>query len=455
MKTFGFVTHLRTYVLFNNELERVFWSLIGIISSMTILEQIYKMLMGPTSLVVSPLFLLSPRGRMRFFERFGSWGSLPGELSWFHGASLGEVKGLLPLVRTLTPHLEGTLLTATSAPALHLAGDDVSLTRLLPFDSRWWLSRALARSRIRLFVSTETELWPTLTYMLSQNGVPLYHVNARISEYTFPRYYKVRRLIVDVLHRYKRIYVSDEASMDRFSGLGVASDILTLVGNTKYDAVPKFSYPFSREPMRRKWWKATDVSDNDIVVTLGSLRPGEEEHWFPAIVKLLRRYPRLKVVVAPRHNEKIDYFKDALTRFGLSYALLSQVLTSSNSVSSPILLLDISGYLEDAYALSSLAFIGATLVDIGGHNPLEACAYGTPVVVGPHHSVIKEVVQRLVSARVCTVVTGCNDIERLVELAHRNDGSEVEVRQRTRDTWLSFQGVAKKIVDDIVSIERL
>src|SRR5690606_25742228 len=147
-----------------------------------------------------PLFLFSERGRSRLAERFGAWNLKEKKVIWFHGASYGEISGILPLlerVRREYPTLR-TLVTATSVTGLKLAENKANHVRLLPFDSAVWLAHATDGIEIKTLIITETELWPGLITYLHKKGVPVYIINGRLRDSAYPKYklfrYFLRRI---------------------------------------------------------------------------------------------------------------------------------------------------------------------------------------------------------------------------------------------------------------------
>lgn len=365
---------------------------------------LYHLLGLLVSLLLAPLFLLTARGRRHFGHRLGGWHLKTGRYLWLHGASAGEVTGLLPLVHRLRrefPELK-LLLTATSTTGLDQGAQFVDETRLLPFDHPLWIERALGGVRLAGVVIAETEIWPALLQVLRDRDVPVWFVNCRISDHTVAHYRWFRPLLGPLLNTGRSFLVSNEIAATRFEALGVLPRKLQVVGNMKYDRLPSFAAQSEREQYRAGFLFRPSLP----VVVLGSLRPGEEEFWFPPLAECQEK---IDIIVAPRHKEKVEYFEAALRKAGIEYTLRSRSGAATGCV-----VLDTFGELERCYALADLAFIGATLVPIGGHNPLEAAAYGVPVVVGPYTSNISDVTDSLRSAGGVFEVRSSADVRALL-----------------------------------------
>jgi 3-deoxy-D-manno-octulosonic-acid transferase len=180
------------------------------------------------------------------------------------------------------------------------------------------------------------------------------------------------------------------------------------------------------------------------VITLGSVRPGEEAWWFDALMALKERGLAAKMIVAPRHAEKFSYFADRIASLGLPFARWSEI-NSWSSVDHDILLLDTMGKLEDAYAVADLAFVGATLVDIGGHNPMEPAMYAAPVVVGPYTSVVRDVVDDMRSLGGIVEVRDAASILRALERAAQRDPLMRQIGEKGQRVWEQHRGAAERI----------
>lgn len=411
-----------------------------------ILSRAYAVSVTAAAPLVAAGLACSARGRRRYAERFGAWGEVPRSEWWMHGASVGEVQGLLPLigeVRARHPQ-ESILLTSTSPTGLDRAGESVNTKRLLPIDVPWCVRRAISSVETKRFVLAETELWPVLLHELLVRGIPCHIVNGRISDYTLRRYQMLRSVFSPLLERVSSVCVASETQRDRYRALGVRPDAIHVTGHTKYDSAPKVGEEVSRGELRRQFFGEVDTDTP--IVTLGSVRPGEESVWLEALHALHRQGKRVKVILAPRHMEKVSYFSDVLRKSGLSWARWSE---RQSGASNDILLLDVMGRLEEAYAVASLAFVGGTLVDIGGHNPLEAAMYGVPVVVGPYTSVISDVLDDMRSAQSLTELQVGENVLPLLGRVVSGDPALREAGERGHRVWSHHRGAAHRVASVI------
>lgn len=391
------------------------------------------------------LLALSPRGRLRWLERWGRWEIKGGSYIWFHGASAGEVAGLLPLIKALKAEGEENpvLVTATSVTGLDMAASVTEHRHLLPFDSSLWYSSIFRKITPRVVVISETELWPGLYSELKRRKIPLVLVNSRISDATFPRYIKLKPLLRQMLSIPTAICVGDSISRERFCALGAAEERVFITGNTKYDV----ELASGEGEIKRQFW-----NDDIPVILLGSIRPEEDKVWFPALKESLQKGERFHLIVAPRHQEKFEYFAQLLKgEFG-EFDRRSTLLATESSPRSDILLLDTFGELRRLYSLADLSFIGASLVPIGGHNPLEASMYGSYVTMGPHYHVVREVMDELQEAEAGEIVNSKEEVELLLTRFFKNRAEFQSKGAKGHAVWKRHKGASSRVLSHVKSV---
>jgi 3-deoxy-D-manno-octulosonic-acid transferase len=399
--------------------------------------------------IVAIALLASARGRRRLAERFGEWGDLGRVAWWLHGASVGEVQGLIPFIDQIRADSPGAriLLTATSPTGLERGVSRVDITRLLPIDAPLVVRRALTRVSCDRVVISETELWPTLLLELLRADKPIHIINGRISDYTFGWYRRLSGVFLPLLQRCKSISVPDSEQYQRFVALGVDAGRLHITGHTKYDTAPRYSTKedgiCSTGSLREFFFPS--IGGATPILVLGSIREGEEQVWFSALKRIWHAGAKLNVIVAPRHAERFGFFWEQLQELGQRVARWSSGdagLRNDHNV----LLLDTMGLLEQAYAASDLAFVGATLVDIGGHNPLEPAMYSVPVVVGPYTSVIREPVSRMRERGGIIEVRNSSDVYNWLCQVQSNKECLRDVGRAGFGVYSEYRGAADRVL---------
>ncbi|MDE2038483.1 MAG: 3-deoxy-D-manno-octulosonic acid transferase [Elusimicrobia bacterium] len=339
-------------------------------------------------------FLLSSRRsalkglRAELPERLGRPALPPGlgnERVWLHCASAGEVNAAAALVRELSRRGKAVLLTATTAAGRERARalEGVAAAFLAPLDCGPAVSSFLSRAKPGLLLVVETELWPRMLEASLRRGLPCAVVNARMSPRSFKGYRLLSPLLRPLLGRLSLVAAQSEEDARRFRALGAAR--VEVIGNMKYDApLPAASLEAQARFSLLRW-------EGRAVFCAGSTHAGEEEALLDAFAALegeLKPSPRL--ILAPRHLERAQELARLLERRGLAFCRWS-----APDPAARILLLDELGALAALYALSDIAFVGGTLVPVGGHNLLEPALAGLPVLFGPHTEHQAETARRL------------------------------------------------------------
>lgn len=412
-------------------------------TTMSILKKIYSAVTLVGSVALIPIFFCFKRGRSRIWERFGVWGELPRDILWFHGASVGEVSGLLPLIELIKSRFpeKPILVTATSVTGLDRAMSLGVETRLLPFDSNIWLSKAFKSKSFQGLVISEREVWPNLLEQLKIIKIPVMMVNARLSRNSFRFYHALPGLFVDALKSFRKILSSDGRVVEAFVSLGVARERILVTGNSKYERKPSVSSEAAAEALRREFFRTSDP-----IIVLGSLRVGEEKLWFPAIKEALDGGHSFNVVIAPRHSERFEYFRSKLQENGLTYTDRSASSPSGTETSPGIILLDTIGELESVYSFASLAFIGGTLVPVGGHNPLEPAPYSVPICMGPSQDSISDITEQLRGEGGLIELKDFSDIMNVIQRVSERDANLKVIGEQAKKVWRANQGACDSIV---------
>ena len=337
--------------------------------------------------LITPLVLLrllwksrlQPEYRHRVGERFGLVPTPPdGVAVWVHAVSVGESLAAMPLIEALIrQHGVGRVWVTTTTPTGSARVSEKLGGRALhsyaPYDLPGAVSRFLGRARPRQVVIMETELWPNLFRAIRQRGIPLLLANARLSPRSFRGYGRVQRSIAGVLADCSEVAAQSEADAQRFRALGAPR--VSVMGNIKFDmAVPEEQLQRGRELRQalgagRRVWIAASTHE------------GEEQAALAAQAMLLRQLPDCALILVPRHPQRFDEVAKLAERSGLCCARRSQAAPDSRT---QVYLGDSMGEMFAYLAAADLAFVGGSLVPVGGHNVLEPAALGLPVLFGPH-----------------------------------------------------------------------
>ncbi len=312
---------------------------------------------------------------------------------WLHGASVGEVRGLVPLARALHELRPGLPLLVTSTTATgraRAAAETGAVARLAPLDADGPLRRFLAHVQPRLHVVVETEIWPARLARLARAGVPAALVSARLSPERVPRYRRLAALYGPCLRSFAVIAPASAGDRERLLAVGAEPHALAAVGNLKWDAAPA---PADAERVAALGAELGLERTRPWIV-LGSAHPGEAA---ALVAATEARAPGDAPgwIVAPRHPER---FAEELARLAAGRAGVWRASEGPAPPGTSMLVLDRIGVLPRVYPLARAALLGGTFVPVGGHTPLEAAAAGCPLVAGPHTGHQSDLVEPLAAA---------------------------------------------------------
>ncbi|BBD80742.1 lipid IV(A) 3-deoxy-D-manno-octulosonic acid transferase [Aerosticca soli] len=338
----------------------------------------------------------------RWRERFGFFRPLPvtGSL-WIHAVSVGEVNAAEPLLKALreaypqAPLLITTVTPTGSERVRQLFGDTVFHV-YLPYDLPVAVARFLARARPRLAVIVETEIWPNLYHACHRRGIPLMIVNARLSERSMRGYALMRGMVRSALRCVSQIAAQSQADAARYRLLGADPERIAVCGNLKFDIPVPVDALQQGAQLRRQWGHLRPVW------IAASTHEGEELPVLKAHLEVLKRLPDALLLIAPRHPVRFRPVEHAARSLGFSVATRS--VERVPGAGQQVFVIDSMGELMPFYAAADVAFVGGSLVPIGGHNVLEPAVLARPVLVGPHTFNFEEITDTLLGAGAATRV---------------------------------------------------
>ncbi|WP_280539894.1 lipid IV(A) 3-deoxy-D-manno-octulosonic acid transferase [Chromohalobacter sp. 11-W] len=317
---------------------------------------------------------------------------------WLHAASVGEVLAARPLIEALAARhadhrLVVTTMTATGAERVRalFPAERYALTHyFLPLDFPGTARRFIARLRPRLAIIVETELWPNLLAACERQHVPVVVANARLSDKAFQGYRKVAPLLRGALGAVSWLAAKSSSDLERFTALGLARERGEVVGSIKFDLPINAESRDEGERLHTQWGAR-------FVWVAGSTHEGEDEQVLAAHARLRRTHPQALLVLVPRHPQRFSAVAELCEARGERLARRSQ--GEAPSAETSVLLGDTMGELMRFYAASDAAFVGGSLVPIGGHNLLEPAALGVPVLTGPHLENFQDIAETLREAK--------------------------------------------------------
>jgi 3-deoxy-D-manno-octulosonic-acid transferase len=374
----------------------------------------------------------------RWRERFG-FGNITGirDSIWLHAVSMGEVNAAMPLIDALMLRYQGTpfvitTVTPTGSERVRRVYGDRVINLYLPYDLPASIRRFLNRIRPRVALIMETEIWPNLFFECAARGVPLIIANARLSEKSLRGYGPIRPLARQALAGAHYIAAQSITDATRLAELGAPPERLGVIGNLKYDmTVPKQLIELAAA-MRRGWGARRPVW------IAASTHDGEELAVLKAHAEVLRRFPDALMLLAPRHPERFKPVAMACRSFGFVTRTRSEDETAGSDTQ--CFIVDTLGELLSFYAAADVAFVGGSLVPIGGHNVLEPAALAVPIVVGPYMFNFAEISASLMDIGAAVQVLDGNELGAAITRLLADDTMRMRVGTAAKMAFEREQG---------------
>ncbi len=343
----------------------------------------------------------------RLSQRFGYGFPRHDQCIWVHAVSVGEVQAAVPLINSLLERypeqrLIVTTVTPTGAARVSaLFGDDVQHC-YIPFEFPHAIRNFFASIKPRAAMIMETEIWPNLYQGCGVREIPLILVSARISPRSIPGYRRLLPLISDTLSHGIVIAAQTQADADRFLELGASPSRTRVTGNIKFDMRPDPMVAQQGQALRR------DLFGQRPVWVAASTHDGEEEQVLRAHRRLLVKHPDLVLILIPRHPERFTSVRDLVQKLGFS--VVSRTEGTPCERDTEVFLGDTMGEVPLFFAACDVAFVGGSLVPIGGHNLLEPAAQGVPIVTGPNLFNAQEIADKFIELGACRVVAKSDEL---------------------------------------------
>lgn len=384
-----------------------------------------------------------PSYRKRLSERFSLGKIVSSEVDiWLHAVSLGEVVAATPLIDALLA-ADYTLLVTTMTPTgsqqvLKRFGNHVS-HQYIPYDFPWALRRFFKKINARVGIIMETELWPNLIYQASTSNVPLLLVNARISDKAFEQYKKAKFFFKPILTKFCAVLTQSEQDAMRFLAIG-APRVRTL-GNMKFDLQINIPNREHVTQLKIGWGETRPV------FIAASTHDDEEHQILSGLNRLKKIIPDIVLLIAPRHPERFKTVYELSKEQGFNTGLRSQFTSIDNHTD--VVVLDSLGELLGFYEISDYAFVGGSLIPIGGHNVLEPIAVQVPTFCGPYMQNSKAICADLCAAGALQMV---NDVECLftaIIAMHQKPKQRTEQIMRATVVLEANRGAVKRYFDEV------
>jgi len=371
------------------------------------------------------LFRLASRGIKapayfrRWRERFGVFPSPKFKKSiLIHAVSVGEVNAAIPLIKALMETYKDhdfviTTVTPTGSDRVQQIFGNSVFHLYLPYDLSGAVNRFLKKIKPDLAVVMETEIWPNLFRFCKKRGVPIVVANARLSELSLKGYKWVQSLATMAVNNTKFVAAQTQTDAQRMIRLGCDADKIYVVGSLKFDII------IENEIIEKGKTIHKHCAENNLIWIAASTHQEDENELLEAYTFLKKKYPKLLLIIVPRHPERFQVTAQACIQKGFNTQLRSEC--GLYDINADVFIVDTMGEMLEFYAASDIAFVGGSIANIGGHNVLEAAIFKLPVLVGPNTHNFAEITQLLHDCGGSKLVRNSDDIiscmEELIENA--------------------------------------
>ena len=440
------------------------------------------------SVIYLPVLVFKGKLHREFPERFGRYDKakeralLYGrDRIWIQAVSVGEVavcKSLIPLLKEKFPGHDLVVSTITKAGndlAKKLFSKDAVII-YFPLDFGFTIRRAIKYIKPRIYIMIETEIWPNLLSELSLNSVPSVMINGRISDRSIGKYRLAKPFLKNALSKICAFCMQDTIDAERVIELGAPPDRVKVTGNMKFDAEVLANVGAS-DVVRR----SLCLNENDPLIVAGSTHSGEEETIIEAFKELILEFPTLKLLIAPRHIDRVEEIEKIIKKSGFESVRVSKLnesrlpdearrakagisaeLVWRASGASPkemsherrILILDTIGHLNEAYSAATLVFVGGSLVKHGGQNPIEPAVLGRAILFGPHMFNFRYIAKVLLKEGAALQITGKEELVKNLKMLINDSLIRSKLGDNAKRTIAENRGATKKNLEKISEILR-
>jgi len=411
---------------------------------------IYNLLAPLIGIAYLLVFFLSPRRKLlktlkaELPERFASVAYPKAEKCvWIHASSVGEVKALKFFIDELKKKSSAKILITTTTKSGKAEAEKITdLAFLSPLDFPRALRKFLEHFKPSVLFIMETEIWPNMINEAVRQNIPVYTINGRLSPKNLKFYRILSPLIKYILGKVKRIFCQSRYDFERYASLLGNSAAIIETGNIKYDNI---NGQCGKLPLKEIWAKSK-------ILVCGSVWPQELEVICGAFFAVKNTGSNIKIVIAPRHIEKIPAISQFLKLKGLDYLKWQDVknkVYDERLKQIDAILVDEMGILNSFYSASDIAFVGGTLNEVGGHNLLEPAVFSKPVLFGPNYQNAFEAGQKLILKGGGFLVKEEKDFAGRISLLLNNSALHKNASLASRKSLEELQGATEKILSHI------
>ncbi|MDP8266128.1 MAG: 3-deoxy-D-manno-octulosonic acid transferase [Candidatus Aceula meridiana] len=366
---------------------------------------------------------------------------------WIHAVSVGEVLVVKNLIKKIHQCFLGyqIIISTVTKTGYNLAksiAKDEDVVIFAPLDFSFVVRKYIRILQPQIFINTETEIWPNLLTALHKRGIPIVQVNGRISDKAFEGYQRLKVFIKPVLGYVWQFCMQTDRDANRIRTLGASSNKVHVVGNIKFDDIPEIN---------DSQLKGLRVDDNEEILVAGSTHSGEEEIVLNLFKKIKKKFPSLRLIIAPRHPERTDEvcaLVEAKKLEAVKFSQTHDLVFNQDTV----VVVDTIGHLRALYSLAKIVFVGKSLTRRGGHNIIEPAYFEKPIIVGPYMDNFLDVTQLFLDNNAIIQVKDEKEFVKVVQELLKDEARCEELGLKAREVIENQQGAVDKTINIISNI---
>ena len=368
---------------------------------------------------------------------------------WIHALSVGETLAAVPLVEAARARFPDRLIlfSVSTRTGSEIAGDALKDSAdalfFFPFDLPFSVKRIADRVDPGLVLIIESDIWPNFLLEMTRRDVPVVLANAKLSSKSFDLHRRFRRLTGWLFASFSRVCAQSSRDADLFKRLGVPSARIAVTGNMKFDQAIDRVPEGEVDRLRR----SMDIPPSRRVLLAGSTHKGEEEVLLKAYCRLRRESGNLLLVIAPRDPRRAGPVAQVSEALGLPTVRMTELTGPATGKGHDVIVIDALGYLRQLYLLADIAFVGGSLVEEGGHNPLEPAAFAKPILFGPDMSDFREISQLLETSGGAVTVKDAEGISCQASALLKDNVKAREMGERAYRVFQSNKGAVARTLD--------
>jgi 3-deoxy-D-manno-octulosonic-acid transferase len=363
---------------------------------------------------------------------------------WVHAASVGEVVAASPLIKEFrrefpkSPILVSVVTNSGYEMANRIIKDADSII-YYPLDLPWLAAHVLRRVSPQVFLPVETELWPNFLRAAREMRIPVMMVNGRISDKSVSRYHHLHSLLDDMIGTVTKFAMQSSIDAEYIVRLGADPKLVIVTGNTKFDQ----TYTDVSQEEKQRLLHEMGLEDNEGIFLAGSTHKGEDEMVLQAFAALRQKFPRAKLVIAPRDLLRTGEIASLCRRENLHVARRTELLKAP-AAGHDVVLLDTIGELGKVYSVGDVIYVGGSLIPHGGHNILEPAAHGKAIIVGYNMFNFKDTHVLFTKRNACVTVDSSDELTQEVLRLFANSDERHRMERETLAIVSENKGAARK-----------